>query len=90
VIQALAREAERLEGGLGEDHDLAMLPAHVTADSVCPNEHDRELVIALVDVRRRDLQRGIRRTAARLCRERPRAFSARLGTYWKAWRRETG
>jgi len=88
VIQPLAREVERLESDLGEDHDLAMLPAHVTADSVCPDEHDRELVVALVDVRRRELQTRARRTAARLCQERPAAFSARLGTYWKAWRRE--
>ena len=90
VIEALAREAERLESDLGEDHDLAMLPAHVTADSVCPNEHNRELVVALVDVRRREVQVRARRTAARLCQERPRAFGARLGRYWKAWRREAG
>jgi len=88
VIHALAREVERLESGLGEDHDLAMLPAHVTNDSVCPNEHDRDLVIALVDARRRDLQARARKTASRLCQEPPRAFSARLGIYWKAWRRE--
>jgi len=88
VIEALAREVERLESDLGEDHDLAMLPAHVSSDSVCPNEHDRELLIALVDVRRRELQSRARRTAARVCQERPPALAGRLGTYWKAWRRE--
>jgi CHAD domain-containing protein len=88
VIHPLAGEVERLESDLGEDHDLAMLPAHVAADSVCPNEHDRDVVIALVDVRRRALQTRARRTAARVCQEPPRALSARLGTYWKAWRRE--
>jgi CHAD domain-containing protein len=61
VVQALAREVERLESDLGEDHDLAMLPAHVARDGVCPSEHDRELVIALVDVRRRALQARARR-----------------------------
>ena len=88
VIHALAGEVERLESDLGEDHDLAMLPAHVAGDTVCPNEHDRDVVIALVDVRRRALQTRTRRTAARVCQETPRALSARLGTYWKAWRRE--
>jgi len=88
VIHPLAGEVERLESDLGEDHDLAMLPAHVAADSVCPNEHDRDVVIALVDVRRRALQTRARRTAARVCQEPPRALGARLGTYWKAWRRE--
>jgi len=88
VVQALAREVERLESDLGEDHDLAMLAAHAAGDSVCPNEHDRELLVALVEVRRRNLQTRARRTAARVCQERPRAFTARLETYWKAWRRE--
>lgn len=50
MIHPRAGEVERLESDLGEDHDLAMLPAHVIADSVCPNEHDRDVVIALVDV----------------------------------------
>src|SRR5262249_53251238 len=88
VIQSLGREIESLEKALGEDHDLAMLPAHVTGDSLRPSEADRELVTALVDVRRRDLQAQARTTADRLCRERPRAFADRLGIYWKAWRRE--
>jgi CHAD domain-containing protein len=90
VIEALAREVERFESDLGEDHDLAMLPAHVSGDSVCPNDRDRDLVIALVDVRRRELQSRVRKTATRVCEERSRTFAARLGTYWKAWRREAG
>jgi hypothetical protein len=47
-----------------------------------------EYCIALIDERRGELEGEAFSSGARLFAERPKAFTRRMGSYWKLWVRE--
>ena len=89
VMQALIEELDQLGELLGEDHDLAVLRATVLAEF--PRAGATATVLALerrVDERRSRMQAQVRLLGERIYLERPRAFSRRLGGYWRVWQVE--
>jgi len=89
-LEELATEADHLGDLLGDDHDLAVLRQLLTDE---PDRFgaagDRELLLALIDRRRAELEEESLRLGERFFQERPRAFVRRLKGYWKAWRAPT-
>jgi CHAD domain-containing protein len=77
-------EAHALSEKLGDDHDLAVL-WNFAVDRNLASERLRKAL----DSRRAELQREAFATGRRLYAERPRTFTARLASYWNAWRRES-
>ena len=83
------RTKKRLSEDLGDDHDLAMLAARVTATGGAGSaEGGDDDVLELVAHRRHDLQEGARRLGARLYAEKPAAFRRRLARYLAAVQEE--
>lgn len=80
VAAAYGEEAHELSELLGDDHDLAVLRARLERGLPLPAGAAADLgpLLALVDLRRGELQAQARRLAARLYAERPRAFERRL------------
>jgi len=84
VLEDTAEQAHDLSELLGDDHDLANLRALLDGrDGAAP-------LLAAVDARRADLQAAGRRLGDRLYAEPPGDFTARMGAYYRAWRRESG
>jgi CHAD domain-containing protein len=83
VVGPESNEAHALSEKLGDDHDLAML-WHFAVDGNVASERLR----TALDSRRLELQTEAFATGRRLYAERPRTFTARLASYWNAWRRE--
>jgi CHAD domain-containing protein len=83
-------EADRMGDLLGDDHDLAVL-RHVLTDDTdrFGDEEDREVLLALIDRRRAELEREALPLGGRFFQDRPRPFRRRLKGYWKTWRRAT-
>ena len=82
VVGPESDEAHALSEKLGDDHDLAML-WDFTVDGNMASERLRNAL----DSRRVELQTEAFATGRRLYAERPRTFTARLASYWNAWRR---
>ena len=86
-IGALAHELEELGEVLGQDHDLALLADAVLRDAdACPDDRERALLIALIDLERTQLQERASRIGAGIYAERPGAFVDRIGAYWESGR----
>jgi CHAD domain-containing protein len=85
LVEATATEAHRLGDVLGDEHDLAVLRTVVTGE-LDPGETGD--LVAAIDDRRAKLQSEAHGIGSRLFVERPRAFTRRLGGYWRAWRVE--
>ena len=83
LLKPTADEAHELSDRLGDDHDLAVLLewAHRHAAGDVLEGFDEA-----VERRREALQGEALDLGRRLYAERPRAFVARLGGYWEAWR----
>jgi CHAD domain-containing protein len=83
VLGVAADEAHQLSDHLGDDHDLAVLHEwaheHAEPDTLADFDDD-------VARRRAALQAQALDLGRRVYAERPRAFVARLGGYWKSWR----
>jgi CHAD domain-containing protein len=79
-MKKLAREAHRLADLTGDDHDLAVLldGARERAHTLRPGE--LQLLGALVERRRRDLQREALRRARRVYARKPRKVSRRVAS----------
>jgi len=84
VLEDTAEQAHDLSELLGDDHDLANLRA------LLDGRDDAAALLAAVDARRADLQAGAARLGDRLYAEPPGDFAARMGAYYRAWRRESG
>ena len=82
AFKALAQDAHALADLLGDDHDLAVLAAHLAARSEPAGADDD--VLELVARRRQELQDAARRLGARLYAEKPGAFGRRLSRYLAA------
>lgn len=87
VIGGLASAIDDLGETLGGVHDLAELGRIVHDDhSLTSGKRQRELLVALIDQRRRDLQHQARAVGLRIYAEPTDQFVQRLGVYWDAWR----
>jgi CHAD domain-containing protein len=74
---------------LGDDHDLAVLSERAEeARDAFPQAATREALLRLIAKRRAELQHEALQLGRRLYEERPAAFKARIGKYWRAWRAE--
>lgn len=88
TMRGHADEAHRLSELLGDDHDLWVLREALTAEAgEVPG--DLDLLIAVIDQRRKRLQADAVLLGARVYAEKPQAFRRRVHRYWKAWRAET-
>jgi CHAD domain-containing protein len=87
VVGGQAKDAHRLADLLGDDHDLAVLRAHLEEISGSITA-DLDPVFDLIDHRRAQLQEEALLLGRRVYAEKPSAFARRLHRYWKAWRRE--
>jgi CHAD domain-containing protein len=89
-MKELAAEMEKLGDYLSDHHDLALL-RETAADHAQKNKDESpeiETFLALIDQRRAELRVEARLLGKRLYAEKPSAFTARLNTYWDAWRAE--
>jgi CHAD domain-containing protein len=86
-IDELANEADRMTELLGDDHDLAMLRQMLTDDPERFGDGgDLEVLLALVDRRRAELEPEAFLLGERFFQDGPRDFARRLKGYWKTWR----
>ncbi len=72
---------------LGDDHDLAVLRQMLTNDpGRFDGKGDAEVLLALIDHRRDDLEQKVLLLGERFFQEKAGDFSRRLKSYWKEWR----
>lgn len=86
MIKVQQKTADELADLLGDEHDLAML--HRTLGDDIDRFGGRErmnLVFALIDWRRSELQTRARLLGERLFAEDSKQLAKRLGSYWTAW-----
>jgi CHAD domain-containing protein len=87
VVGELAHEVEALAEMLGDDHDLVVLRARLTAaPEEFGSQHRLEAFLALIDRRRGELAEEAFALGRRLYADGPKEFTSRLREYWKAWR----
>src|SRR5262245_33321317 len=85
-MEELADEADRMGELLGDDHDLAVLRQMLTDDpGRFGDEGDREVLLALIDRRRAELEQEAMLLGRRFFQDSPRDFARRLRGYWKTW-----
>jgi CHAD domain-containing protein len=86
-MEELANEADRMGELLGDDHDLAVLRQMLTDDPErFGDEGDREVLLALIDRRRAELEQEALLLGRRFFQDSPWDFASRLKSYWKTWR----
>jgi CHAD domain-containing protein len=86
-LAKLLEQTHRLADLLGDDHDLALLRERaVKTREVFPTAAAHRALIALIDRCRTGLQDEALQLGQHLYEEKPAAFTARLGGYWRAWR----
>ena len=86
VLDELAERTHELADLLGDDHDLAVMQGLIGEGIVAPG--DAAAVRPLLESRRAELQAAALARGEELYRERPKAFVARLKSYWRSWRRQ--
>src|SRR5262249_4377665 len=90
-MQELAREADLMGDVLGDDHDLAGLRQLLTEDPErFGDAGDQEVLLALIDRRRAELEAEVLLLGQRFFQDRPRELLRRLKGYWRTWRAQTG
>jgi CHAD domain-containing protein len=88
-LDNLVEQAHRLGGLLGDDHDLAVLRALLQEQpDLSGDDATQELLLALIDRRRAELQEEALRLGRRFYPDKPGAFTDRLRECWEAWRAE--
>jgi CHAD domain-containing protein len=86
-LTELLEQTHRLADLLGDDHDLAVLRDRaVEARELFPTVATHRALIAMIDRCRTGLQDEALQLGRQLYEEKPAAFTARLGGYWRAWR----
>jgi CHAD domain-containing protein len=86
-MEELARETDRMGDLLGDDHDLAVLRQMLTDDpGRFGDEGNREVLLALIDRRRAELEQEAMVLGRRFFQDSPGDFARRLRGYWKTWR----
>ena len=87
MMEPLVEQADHLGELLGEDHDFAVLHQMMTADPERFGSEDaRELLFALIDRRRKELEEEAMLLGQRLFQDSAKVFARRLKGYWTAWR----
>lgn len=87
VVGGLAEALDTLGETLGDEHDLAELGHTIMAQpSLVPDDRGRRILLVEIARRRLDLQSVALRIGETVYHEKPRAFTARLETYWRAAR----
>jgi len=88
-LEELAGEADRMGELLGDDHDLVVMRQELTRDPPpVAGDGERELLLALIDRRRAELEQDGLVLGERFFQDKPRELTRQLKWYWKAWRRE--
>jgi len=86
MLEPLAGQADHLGELLGDDHDLAVLRQMLTQDPErFGGEAIVELLLALIDRRREELEGEATLLGRRLFQDSPKAFARRLKGYWRVW-----
>jgi CHAD domain-containing protein len=86
VLGPLDDAFHALSDALGDAHDLVVIADRLRADPDRYGGPDQvRAAVDLADRRRTALERRAVRLGARLYAEKPSAFAARLGRYWRAW-----
>ncbi|WP_129775640.1 CHAD domain-containing protein [Peristeroidobacter soli] len=88
LLPELAGQVHKLSEHLGDDHDLAVLHARLTAHQDAFERQDYDALVAVLDRRRTRLQDKACELGARIFEEKPRRFVKRIGQYWQLWRSE--
>ncbi len=83
-VEVWGDELDDLAERLGDDHDLAVLAATLSADRSA--EPSVRPVLQTLMQKRGDLQQSALDVAGALLAEKPRVFAAGVGRQWKAWR----
>jgi CHAD domain-containing protein len=87
LMDELGNQFHELTQLLGDEHDLAVLRETVTAGpSAFGGDSALEALLALIDRRREELRQEAFPLGRRLYADRPKVFTARMKSYWKAWR----
>jgi CHAD domain-containing protein len=87
-IGELADQAHQLADYLGDDHDLSVLRARAIDNKAeFPGAAARGALLALIDRLRTELRDKAMVLGRRLYEEKPSAFEARFGEYWRDWQR---
>ncbi len=88
-VSRLVDQAHKLADALGDDHDLAVLrEVFPDPDGGCGDVPVGRVIVPRIERRRAELQAEALRLGQSLYEEQPRAFLARFGAYWLAWRSE--
>jgi CHAD domain len=86
-IKEVSDEADRLTEFLGDDHDLAIMRQMLVAQSEpLGNPSEAEMLLALIDRRRAELEEESMLLGRRFFQDSPKEFTRRLKGYWKTWR----
>lgn len=87
VVGGLAASLSHLGDVLGDDHDQSELVRLVASlPDLMPDPDERNLLVALSQQRRRELQGAALVMGKRIYAEAPDRFSMRLEAYWSAWK----
>src|SRR5262249_29604518 len=87
IMEPLADQADHLGELLGDDHDLAVLRQMLTQDlNRFSDEKGVELLLALIDRRREELEGEASLLGQRLFQDSSKGFARRLQGYWRVWR----
>ncbi|MEB3210546.1 MAG: CHAD domain-containing protein [Leptolyngbyaceae bacterium] len=90
VMKTLKKQTKKLADLLGDDHDLTVLRNFIADDPEAFSDDEQlGVLLALIQRRQLELQTQARFLGQRLYAEKPKAFVARLESYWYAWRSET-
>ncbi len=82
----LVDQAHELSDCLGDDHDLAVLREKALAHPSSFRDRDEaEALLALIERCQQRLRRKAFRLGDRIYRQKPAAFAARFGRYWRKW-----
>lgn len=89
LIQEWVDQTHDLSDYLGEDHDLAVLQKYILSQPERFNrDHTLEILTALIDRRRTELQSAAVFLGSKIYTEKPKDFVDRLGNYWQIWQEE--
>ena len=86
AMAELAGRLHELTQLLGDGHDLAVLRQKLVAGPAAPAGRIRETLVTLIDRRRAELEQEALQLGRRLFADKPKDFTERLKSYWKAWR----
>jgi CHAD domain-containing protein len=85
-IKELENESDQIGNLLGDNHDLAMLRKTLAEDSSkFGDPQDREMLTALIDRRRSELEEKAKLLGERFFGEKPKQFAKQLHAYWNTW-----